>query len=517
MMRGYDALAWQLDAGFRLGWPQTAFLRFSFDRYHYKPAEAFNVSRIVKMAEHRQPQEETEEDFGALLSASEQRDFSLEPGDTVNGHIVSIGPEFVFVDLGGKSEGMIDRVDLQNDDGEIPFKVGDSIEAIVQSTQTADGVVRLSRRLSQQARGNEQIQSAFSSKLPVSGRVTSQNKGGYEVIVAGMRAFCPLSQIELGFTQNPEQHVGKTYDFLITEYAEGGRKFVLSRAALQKNHLAEAKSAAKGKLREGQILIGTVSSIRDFGVFVDIEGLAGLVHISEMSWSRTESANDVVKVGDKIPVKILSIDWSRDRIALSVKQAQSDPWEHIEQRFSVGQTYRGIVARVEDFGAFVELSPGIDGLIHISELTWDRRVRRASDVVQKGQEVEVQLLGIDVVKKRISLGMKQLASDPWDGIVDRYAPGTNVEGTVAKVADFGVFVDIEAGITGLLPKSESATEKGANIRRFFQPGARIEVQVLELDPASRKLTLTRKPLVESDPSSDDADAEENREIGRAHV
>lgn len=460
------------------------------------------------MAEHRPPQEEAEEemDFGALLLASEQGDFSLEPGDTVKGHVVSIGQEFVFVDLGGKSEGMIDRTELQNGDGEIDLKVGDPIEAIVQSTDTADGVIRLSRRLSQQARGNEEIQAAFASKLPVSGRVMTQNKGGYEVMVAGMRAFCPLSQIELGFTQNPEQHVGKTYDFLITEYSEGGRKFVLSRATLQKSHQAEAKAAAKGKLREGQILTGTVSSIRDFGVFVDVEGLAGLVHISELSWSRTESANDVVKVGDKIPVKVLSIDWSRDRIALSVKQAKTDPWEHIEQRFLVGQTYRGVVARVEDFGAFVELAPGIDGLIHISELTWDRRVRRASDLVQVGQEVEVQVLSIDVPKKRIALGMKQLASDPWDGIADRYAPGTNLEGTVSKIADFGVFVDFEAGITGLLPKSESATERGANLRRFFQPGSRIEVQVLELDPANRKLSLTRKPLVESDsPSGDSKD------------
>ena len=454
------------------------------------PAEAAAQQPAAQAPEAEAP----EEDFESLLEASYKAPTQLERGDRVDGVVISIGDEVVLVDLGGKSTGIIDRMELVGEDGELEVKVGDTVEATFLGMDRHQGGMKLSRRLGGVHKGLEALTSAYEARLPVEGTVTARNKGGFDVMVAGQRAFCPISQIEAGFTEDADSHVGNAYSFLVTELAEGGRRIVVSRAALLKQERAERKGELKAHLREGDVVDGTVSNIRDFGAFVDIGGIEGLIHISELSWSRVEKADEVVKIGDKVRVKILGLDWKRDRISLSVKQAQEDPWTLVGDTFVMGERYPGTVVRLSDYGAFVELSPGLDGLLHVSDMTWDRRVRKASDELSVGQRIEVQILNIDHERKRISLGLKQLGEDPWDGVADRYTVGKEIEGTVEKVAQFGLFVSLEPGVTALIPNSEMDTPRGSDHRKDFPVGSTVKAAVLEVDADGRRLTLSRKAL-----------------------
>lgn len=446
-----------------------------------------------------------DEDFAMLLESSQMsgKGEGLSPGERVRGMITEITEEKVFVDLGGKMEGIIALKELKNDQGELTLKKGDTVEAYVVSNQ--DGQISLSKAASMQRGADKRaaLEEAFRAKLPVEGTVVGRNKGGFDVQVMGMRAFCPVSQIEQGFVEDLDQFLQKSYRFRITEFKEGGRSVVVSRAALLREESASKGAETLKNLKVGDILEGEVRSIRDFGAFVDIGGVEGLIHVSEMSWSRIGHPKEVVSVGQKVRVKVIKIEDQPGkkfpRIGLSLRGLEESPWERVGTDFVEGETYDGTVVRLAPFGAFVELTPGLDGLVHVSEMAWGRRINHPQEVVSVGQRVRVTIQGIDRDQKRISLTMKSAEADPWNGIEERYAAGQQLTGRVEKVAPFGVFVALDDGVTALLPNSESDVRDPA---REFPVGSEVTAQILEIDPARRRLTLSRKAMNQQEEMSE---------------
>jgi small subunit ribosomal protein S1 len=458
----------------------------------------------MSMEENKRGQNEAEapqdENFAAMLKSSEMAGSSeaLNPGDKVRGSVIHISGEDAFVSLGGKAEGVISVSELRSPQGELTTKVGDPLEAYVVST--SGGEIRLSRT-AQVAKGADKrgaLEDAYKSRLPVEGTVTSRNKGGFDVQILGMRAFCPVSQIESGYAENLDQYIGKSYRFRITEFKEGGRSIVVSRAALLREESASKGEQTLKALKPGDIFEGEVKSVRDFGAFVDIGGVEGLVHVSELSWGRVNHPKEVVSPGQKVKVKVIKIEdqpgKKTPRIGLTMRGLEASPWDKVGVEFREGETYDGTVVRLANFGAFVELSPGLDGLVHVSEMAWGRRINHPQEVVSVGQKVRVTVQGIDRDNKRISLSMKSTAEDPWLTVSERYAAGQQVVGRVEKVAPFGVFVSLGDGITALLPNSESGVRDPA---REFPAGSELSAQILEIDPARRRLTLSCKALAQS--------------------
>lgn len=412
----------------------------------------------------------------------------ISPGDRVRGTVVGFVGENALVDVGAKSEGFIPVRELLGPEG-LAVQIGDEIEAQVviadpDGLQLSVGAVR-AHRLS------EELEAAAANRLPIKGTVVGYNKGGLEVKLGSRRAFCPASQFDRGFSEDLSGHVGESYTFIITRYDPTGRRIMVSRRAYMEREAKELATQTRQLLKPGAILAGTVRKVMDFGAFVDLGGIDGLVHVSEIAWERIENPADVLSEGQAVQVKVLKIDAGRDRIGLSIRQAQADPWEEVGKAFQEGNCYTGKVTRLTDFGAFVELSQGLEGLVHVSEIDW-KRINRPSDVLEVGQEITVKLLETDRKKKRLALSVKQATGeDPWSNSVSTLTPGSEVEVTVEKVADFGVFCTVSDGITGLMPSSMTNTPRGTNLKRTFRVGQKIKVFVHEVDARRRKVTLTR--------------------------
>lgn len=435
-----------------------------------------------------------DEDFEALFAEFSETatTATLKPGQRVKGTLIAVGSEYAFVSLGGKAEGMIPREEVVDEDQELTVTVGQEIEATVAVVGGREGGIRLSLRALKASLDDEVLREAYDNLLPVEGKVTGHNKGGFVVSIGGKEAFCPISQIELGFTDNPEAHVDQSYAFRIKEY--GGGRFVVSRADLMRAEREVRLQELKGTLRVGDILDGTVESVRDFGAFVDVGGVQGLVHVSHLSWSRVQHPSEAVTQGQKVRVKVLEVDWAKERIGLSMKEAAGDPWTDLSVK--AGDKITGPVVRLADFGAFVELVPGIEGLLHLSEMSWTRRVRTPADIMKVGDSIDVMVLDVNPLTKRISLGLKQLESDPWTTALGTLRPGMKVRGQVEKVADFGVFVALEQGVTGLVPNREMDTDRSANHKKSFPEGTEMEVVVMEIDSEQRRISLSRKAVRE---------------------
>ena len=437
-----------------------------------------------------------EEDFGAMFEASLKAK-RLDRGDLVEGTIVAIGPEVAFVDVGGKGEAVIDIAELKNADGEVEVVPGDRVQAMVVSTA---GGLTLSRRLAAGAASNQQLQDAFDTGLPVEGKIERAVKGGYEVRIGRQRAFCPMSQIDVRGADATE-HEGHVYQFRIIEYKEGGANLVVSRRALLEEDQRANAAGVRESIVPGAVLTGRVTSVRDFGAFVDLgAGVQGLLHVSEMAWSRVADASEVVKAGDEITVKVLRVDEDKQKISLGLKQLSADPWTRVHEMYEVGQVRAGRVTRVAEFGAFVELEPGIEGLAHASTFTPTGRPGGWSSQVAPGMTGAFEILNIDLEKKRIGVALLQedwaraqgtAASRP--GIV----PGARVTGKVERHEKFGVFVFLAPGKTGLIPMSETGVAKEGDVARAFPVGADVEVMVLEVDPAGRRIRLSAKAVVDA--------------------
>ncbi|MFH1981954.1 MAG: 30S ribosomal protein S1 [Pseudomonadota bacterium] len=441
--------------------------------------------------------EEPEEDasepsFAELFEAySAGMNDDIKIGDKIKGKIISIGTDAVYVDTGSKTDGVVDRVELLDESGEMTVAVGDAIDLYVVAMTESD--IKLSRAMDGLG-GYDQLLEAYESRVPVTGKVTETCKGGFRVEVFKRRAFCPISQIDLNYADAPEKYVGETFEFRIITLEESGRNIVVSRKAL----LAEAAKAARevffAQSGPGDVVQGVVTRLAPFGAFVELAtGVEGMVHISELSWSRIESPEAAVASGDRLSVKILAVeddDKGRKRIRLSARQAQGDPWSTVSQQFAEGQKVTGTVTRLAKFGAFVAIAPGIEGLVHISEMSYTRRIVDPADVATEGAEVSVMIKTIDEGKRRISLSMKDAEGDPWLGVAERYRAGAEATGTVEKLERFGIFISLEPGIVGLLPKSSMAQSADPGAYERAKPGQSVAVRIDRVDAAARRISLT---------------------------
>ena len=415
----------------------------------------------------------------------------LQRGDMAKGRIVRMGPENTFINLGGKAEGVIDTRELEA----LGLKVGDMLEAMVISTT---GEVRLSRTLAASSHDQQAIADAHEMGMPIEGRIEGRNKGGFDVKIGSQTAFLPVSHLDIRSVEDLDAWIGQTHRFKIIERDPAGRRLVVSRAQLLRDEREAQAEKLWDQLAVGQTLQGTVTSIHDYGCFVDVGGADGLVHIREMRWGRVEHPSELVTVGQEITVTVQELDRTKKRIGLSMKSADGDPWRRMGTDITVGDTLEGTVTRTEKYGAFVELLPGLEGLVHVSEMTWLRHVRHASEVVAEGQRLKVVVLDIDHVGKRVSLSMRQLEADPWSGATERYAVGSSVTGTVARTAQFGIFVDLEPGLTALLPASETNLPRGTDLSRQFRPGQTVTASVISVDELDKRMSLSLRAAEEAE-------------------
>jgi small subunit ribosomal protein S1 len=450
-----------------------------------------NIKNTSPDPEIRGAQEGQEEDFASMLDKSSMGE-RLYPGQKVRAKVVSISGDLVYINLGGKSEGAVDLAEFLDKKGAAGVREGDEIEAFFVTVQ--DGLMKLTTLIGgYSAVSLNAIRDAYEAGVPINGEVKKEIKGGFEVSVGGVRGFCPFSQIDLKTMRNGGEHVGRTFAFKVLEYSEEGRKIVLSRRAL----LEQEKEAQVKKLREslavGMDITVKVKSIHNFGAFIDLGGIDGLVPASEISWDRSMTPGDVLSAGQEITAKIMSLDWENSRFALSLKATQPDPWNAVAEKYPTDSRVSGSIVRLAPFGAFVKLEPGIEGLIHISNLGAGRRISHPREVVETGQWVDCYVLSVDPQNRKISLSM-QPKVEPVKIVLP--VIGEILDGTVEKVMPYGIFLKMNNGITGLIPNVEMGTPSGTDHRRMFAPGTAMQVAVLDVDTVKNKVRLSRKALLE---------------------
>ena len=433
-----------------------------------------------------------EEDFAQLFEQSTQSIKRLEPGQKVTTRVAGISGDFVYVDLGGKSEGVIDRKEFVNEEGSITIKDGDEIDAYFVSVENG------SRKFTTLIHSFpsitlQSIKNAFEADIPITGKVSSELKGGYEIRVGKIRCFCPYSQIDLKGSKDAGSYIGETFPFKVLEFKERGRNIILSRRALLEKEQEKEKEKLKESLSAGMDVAGKVRSIQRFGVFVDIGGIDGLIPLSELSWFRGGKPGDVVHIGEEITARIMDIDWERERITMSLKAVLPDPFLSVPEKYPVDSTVQGTVVRLESFGAFVNLEPGIDGLIPISKLGAGRRINHPKEVLEPGQQVETRVVDISTEKRRLTLSMeRKIAVEE----IDLPPVGTLLETTVERVISSGIILRIKEGLTGFIPNSEMGTLKGTNHNKMFPAGTPMQAVVVATDPGRGRITLSRTKVDE---------------------
>lgn len=412
----------------------------------------------------------------------------IAPGMKVTGTVTRIGTEYVFVDIGAKNEALMKVVELSGENGMLTVKTGDKVSAFVVSDK-ADEII-LSKSLGGQPVPVSELVEIMNSGVPVQGKVTGINKGGLNVKVMGYRAFCPVSQIDIKFTEDINSYLSKTLDFVINRITEGGRNVVVSRIPLLEQDLDSRLDSLQESAENRTVLKGKITRITEFGLFVDLGKVEGLVHISEVSWERAEKLGELFSPGQEIEVLVLKVEKKQplrnSKISLSIKQVMENPWTTVKSRLSVGQSVQGKVTRLTNFGAFVELIPGVEGLVHISEMSWEKRVHHPSEVVQEGSFVNVNILSIDENKKTISLSLKDISNDPWRDVESRFPVGSEVSGKVAKKSRYGYFIDLDTGVTGLLVFSNISADK----KDSFKEGDVINITVESIDTENRRISLS---------------------------
>ncbi len=435
----------------------------------------------------------SEENFAELLEAfSPGARAETRVGDRVKGRVISIGKDTVFVDTGMKIDAVVDRSELLDSEQNLTCAEGDELELYVAAV--GENEIRLSRAISGIG-GAHILREAHQKSAPVEGKVKETCKGGFHIEILQRRAFCPISQIDISPVPDPAVHVGATYQFLITRFEEKGRNIVVSRRALLNRELEVERKRFLAALNTGEVLDGKVTRIMPFGAFVELTpGLEGMVHISEISWSKTADPAEVLKPGSRLRVKVLGIEAAGEkgqpRISLSVKQLEEDPWLTVEDKFREGDVVHGKVTRCMNFGAFVEIAPGIEGMIHISELSYTRRVHKTEDVVNPGDSVNVAVKAVDTEKKRISLSLRDAEGDPWVEVLERFSVGQRVDGVIEKKEKFGFFIRLAPGVTGLLPMSSIRRSSSAAALEKSREGDTLNVAIEEINLQRRRISLT---------------------------
>ena len=417
----------------------------------------------------------------------------LSAGKLIKGKVIGFAGDDVVVEVGLKSEGLIPREEF----ADLPdLKIGDEVDVLLESLENDEGIIELSKRKADRQIAWQRIVDTTAEGDEIEGTVMRKIKGGLLVDI-GVPVFLPASQVDIRRPHNLDEYVGRKVRAEILKIDTERRNIVISRRKLVERERAEAKRRLLGTLEEGQIVTGTVKNIADFGAFVDLGGIDGLLHITDMSWGRINHPSEMLRIDDKVEVKVLNIDHDKEKIALGLKQTESSPWEEIEGKFPVGARVKGEVVNIMSYGAFVRLEDGIEGLVHISEMSWTRRVNHPSEVVSQGEEVEVVVLEIDKNKQEISLGMKQVEVNPWELVSEKYPPGTIVSGEVRNLANYGAFVEIEPGIDGLLHISDmSWTKKVTHPNELYKKGDEVKCVVLEVDRDKQRISLGVKQLSE---------------------
>ncbi|HEX9501835.1 MAG TPA: S1 RNA-binding domain-containing protein [Thermoanaerobaculia bacterium] len=403
-------------------------------------------------------------------------------GELLRGQIVSISGDDAFVSYGGPSEAVMAAAEL---DG---LEVGDTVEGTV--VRTAPDI-RISRKLARGKASLDQLRQVYEARLPVEAKVAARNKGGFDVNIGGLRAFCPLSQIALGKIDNPDAFIGQAFEFRVTELSDDGRRIVVSRAALLKEQNAARAEETRKAIVPGAELTGTVKTLTPFGAFIDLGGIDGLLHVSEMSRRRVSDPKEFVSVGQQVRVKVIKVENDGKRISLSMKDQEPDPWADVADRHPVGSAFSGTIVRSTDFGLFVELEPGIDGLVHFSQLPFG--VKQGDPSIAIGSHVTGWVREVDPSKRRLSLSLREVAvSDPWENVSQRYPMGKVVEATVDHGGAPGIFVQLEPGLTGLIPNSEITVPPGVDPSKAFQSGEKLLVRVMNVDPQRKRMSLSHE-------------------------
>ena len=436
------------------------------------------------------------EDFASVLDSFTAEAAEAASDDHVlKGTVLKLTATHIVVDIGAKSEGMLPLAEVLDHAGNPRFKPGDEIDVMRDKGQTEEGYINLSFLKAQKLRAWDDIEKAYSENQPIHATVVERTKGGVTVDISGARAFLPGSQIDLRPVHNLDGLKGQSFDVAIVKLNKKRGNIVVSRKQLLEQEQNEKRSKTLEHLQEGTVLTGVVKNLTDYGAFVDLGGIDGLLHITDMSWGRLTHPKDLVNVGDQIQVKVLKYDLDKQRVSLGFKQLTPDPWLDAEHRYPVGAHVHGRVISVTDYGAFVELEQGIEGLVHVSEMTWSKRMKHPSKLVNVGDQVDCVVLNVNPGERRISLGMRQLAANPWDSLIDKFPVGATVEGRVRNLTDFGAFIEIEEGIDGLVHVSNlSWTKRVKHPSEVLKKGDRVKAVILAIDTEKRRLSLGVKQL-----------------------
>ena len=418
-------------------------------------------------------------------------------GEVTQGKVIAVRDDYVLVDIGDKSESEIALSEFKNEEGQIDVKPGDTVEVFVEKREP-EGGLKLSRERAIGIKVWEEIAKIQEEDGTIQGRIDNRVKGGLSVDI-GVPAFLPYSQIDLRPVKDLDNLIGKTFDFKVLKYNRRRNNVVISRRAILEADRQKLRDEMRASLEEGQILAGTITNITDYGIFIDLGGMDGLCHITDLSWGRVSHPSKMFRVGDEIRVKILKYDRETDKVSLGVKQLKDDPWATIQDRYPVSAKATGKVVSITDYGVFVELEEGVEGLVHVSEMSWSKKARHPSKMVAVSEPVEVVILSIDPEAKRISLGMKQLQPNPWDMVAENYPVGSIIEGKIKNITDFGIFIGIEEGIDGLIHVSDlSWTERIKHPGEKYNKGETIQAVVLKIDKENERFSLGIKQL-EPDP------------------
>jgi small subunit ribosomal protein S1 len=440
------------------------------------------------------------ESFAQLFeqSIASQR---IKPGTILTGHVVEVGSDYVIVNVGLKSEAVIPAEQFRSEKGEMEVKAGDEVEVALDTVEDGSGETRLSREKAKRARTWTRLEKAFEAGEIVSGIITGRVKGGFTVEIDNVRAFLPGSLVDVRPVRDPSYLEGKALEFKVIKLDQKRNNVVVSRRAVVEQEYSAERNALLDNLQEGSVVKGVVKNLTDYGAFVDLGGIDGLLHITDMAWKRVKHPSEVVKVGDEIEVRILKFDRERSRVSLGLKQLGADPWSAISRRYPPNTRLFGKVTNIADYGCFVEIEEGVEGLVHVSEMDWTNKNVNPAKVVHVGQEVEVMVLDIDEERRRISLGLKQCKANPWKEFADNYNRGDKVQGQIKSITDFGIFIGLPGGIDGLVHLSDISWDvPGEEAVRNFQKGQQIEAMVLTIDPERERISLGIKQLAK-DPFS----------------
>ncbi len=429
----------------------------------------------------------SQEEMMQMMDKTPESQF--KPGDSVTGTVVSKDDTNLFLDIGDRAEAVIKRGELVQDteEGDPAFEKGDKVEAYV--VDVNEEGIEVSKSLDKKKGTRKDLKNAMDNKIPVKGKITGVNKGGFNVSVMGKSGFCPFSGIDTVFIDDPADYLRKTYSFIIDRIEDRGRNIVLTRLPLLKKEVEKRLSELEESAENGEVIETKITRITNFGMFTDLGGVEGLIHISEVSWDKVDNLNDMFSTGQPVKVVVKSVErnepLSDSRISLSMRLVSGDPWKGVEERYTSGDTVEGRVTKIVNFGAFVQLEEGVEGLIHISELSWKNNVRTPSEVVSEGDIVRVNVLKVNPVKKSISLSLKDASEDPWAGITEKFPVGSKQNGVIADKKRFGYFIDLDENITGLLPFANIAKDKKDSIKK----GDEIEVDIKSIDSDERKISL----------------------------